>query len=172
MNKVETAKIAAILSATFPDRAFTREQIEVWHIMLEDMPYPLAEEALKAVLSKNRFFLTIAEIREEAAAIARPIPLAAEAWEEVKKAIEKIGSWGTPVFSDPLIKKTVDSFGWLDMCRSENIDVVRGQFIKLYESVARREKEFILFPASVNRLIAANRSALQDKQLRLNGNGG
>lgn len=171
MKKSEVVKFLSIITAFFPDRRITDEMITGWHIMLEDMPYELAEQALKAVLSKNRFFPSIAEIREEAAAIARPMPTAAEAWEEVNKERQRVG-WSfikKPEFSDELIERTVEAFGWDGLCASENIDVARGQFLKLYRELAKQKRERVQIPESVQTLIQKTKIAQfeQYKQKKL-----
>lgn len=171
MNKAETIKFLGIIHAFFPNKDESKEQIQAkvngWHIMLEDMPYDLAEQALKAVLSKTKFFPTIAEIREEASRIARPMPTAGQAWEETVNRIRKIGHTGKPIFSDPLIGRAAHAMGWMDMCTSENIDVVRGQFIKLYNDMAKEEREKTQVPLSVHRKIAATKRELEKPNLKL-----
>ena len=43
--------------------------------------------------------------------------------------------------------------GWRDICVSENIDVVRGQFLRMYEIQQRREQERAMLPDDIRGLI-------------------
>ena len=49
----------------------------------------------------------------------------------------------------PRTAKVVRYMGWQEICTSERPDVVRGQFMKMYETVANREKQERLLPASL-----------------------
>jgi len=79
----------------------------------------------------------IALIREKARAIQKKLP--GEAWAEVLGAISGIGFYGSPKFSDSLIKKAVNCIGWRHLCLSENIEIQRAHFLKIYESLSKRE---------------------------------
>jgi len=79
----------------------------------------------------------IALIREKARAIQKKLP--GEAWAEVLGAIRIVGSYGSPKFSDSLIKKAVNCIGWRHLCLSENIEIQRAHFLKIYESLSKRE---------------------------------
>jgi hypothetical protein len=46
------------------------------------------------------------------------------------------------------VRKTVQYIGWQELCLSEEPDVVRAQFMRMYQQVAeRRQKEAVLPPA-------------------------
>jgi hypothetical protein len=46
-------------------------------------------------------------------------------------------------------RKIAKYMGWQDICMSENIEVTRGQFFKMYGQVDAREKTEALLPESV-----------------------
>lgn len=160
MDKQEIKKLIGYATANFPNmqEKDMRPTAVLWEKMLSDIPYPLAEKALQKVLSTAKFFPTIADIREAAVAISQPLPMtAAEAWGQVMDAINKFGSYRAREAMEwlsPEVSAMVKRFGFVDICRSEQIDVIRGQFIKLWESQSKREKEMSALPAPIRELVS------------------
>jgi hypothetical protein len=159
MTKEEIKNLLALATANFPnmqEKNMTPTAV-LWDKMLSDIPYQLAEKALVKVLSTAKFFPTVAEIREAAAEITNPLPItAAEAWGQVMEAVRKFGSYRPTEAMEwlsPEVAVMVRRFGFVDICRSEQIDVIRGQFIKLWDSQAKREKELMVLPSPVRNLI-------------------
>ena len=56
-----------------------------------------------------------------------------------------------------LIKKAVDGIGWQEMCRSDNLDVIRGQFRMAYTALLER---------SITEVAASEGAALLPQILR------
>lgn len=147
-----------------------RPTAALWEKMLSDMPYELAEAALVKVLATAKYFPTVAEIREAAAQIAGPaVPSAAEAWGEVMTALRRYGlyQWDEAAkFFTPAVRKMVERFGWWELCHAENIDVLRGQFMKAWETHAKYEREQAMLPQPVRQMIAEIAEQKQLKPLR------
>lgn len=85
MNKAETTKLFAVISAMFPrDTKFAQADklmIEMWQKMLADIPYETAEKAIAASVVTSPFPPSIAEIRDYATRLNGPRRLTAEeAW--------------------------------------------------------------------------------------------
>jgi len=134
-----------------------RPTAALWMKMLEDIPYEVAENALMKVMATNRFFPTVAEIREAAALITTPELLThAEAWSEVLKAVRKYGTYdyekGMASLPD-VVRQVVRMIGWREICLSEQPDVIRGQFRMAYEQEVARIKERALLPENVKRFM-------------------
>ncbi|MBC7336702.1 MAG: hypothetical protein H5U01_10585, partial [Clostridia bacterium] len=72
MTKQETVQLLAYLSAFWPNWNVTKATVEAWHEMLADLDHGVALMALKRVVARVAHFPTIAEIRQEAAAVLRP----------------------------------------------------------------------------------------------------
>jgi len=159
MTRKEVQNLIALATANFPamqDKDM-RPTAVLWEKMLSDLPYPLAEKALIKVLSTAKYFPAVAEIREAATELTTPLPMtAAEAWGQVMEAVRKFGSYRAKEameWMDPQVANMVRRFGFVDICRSEEIGVIRGQFIKLWESQSKREKELSVMPAQIKQLI-------------------
>lgn len=141
MLNIETFKdgMGALLEA-FPDRKFNNRVI---YRFLQDLTEEEFLSGVQKVISSNRELYPgsniIAHIRE--GALAKKHISAGEAWALVISQIHSVGSWGRPSFSDPLVAKAVECVGWREMCISENPSIERAHFLKIYDSLERREKE-------------------------------
>lgn len=146
MEKQEFATLAAAIRTFYPKENIlpNKEAMALWYRELQDLPFPVAEAALRKWVSTNKWSPSIAELRETAATIQHgEIPEWGEAWEKVLKAIKKYGiySIGPAMASfDPLTRKAVECIGFRDICMSENIAADRANFRMIYENLAEREK--------------------------------
>lgn len=121
---------------------------------LADLAPAALEAAVLAHISTNKWFPTIAELREATLAMlpGQGIPTATEAWGEVMHAFEMVGYYHTPEWSHPAIAKTVDAMGWQQLCLSENGMADRAHFIKLYEVYVKRVRDDSLMLPEAKRL--------------------
>jgi hypothetical protein len=150
MTKKDIAKLLAIIAAAYPQFEANDLKVSVWQEMLGDLNYELVQQAVKICILRSDFPPSIAAIRKSAADLASPDKLsAAEAWGMVINAIRHYGSYrSVDAFkSMPLeVTETAKLMGWQEMCRAENVEVIRGQFIKLYESQSKRAAERAILP--------------------------
>jgi hypothetical protein len=128
VNVAETTKFLGAIKHAFPGRfevpgepAALGGMIRVWSRMLSDVPFVEASSALEEILSTAKHPPSIGEIREVIARRRVNAPDAAEAWEEVRKAIQSHGYNRTPKWSSPMIAAAVEAFGWVNLCMS-NVD--------------------------------------------------
>ena len=155
MKKTETVQLLAVINAAFPNMQVTEAMVSLWHELLRDLEFNLAKAAVKKLLLESPYPPTIADIRKQVVEIATPPEDridAAQAWGEVMKAIRFYGYYRQEealASMSPRTTKVVRYMGWQEICTSERPDVVRGQFMKMYETVANREKQERLLPASL-----------------------
>lgn len=70
MNKQETARVLAFIRATLPlqmaklSQQQQLEMIDAWTILLEDVPYEQASQAVKVCLQRDSWLPSVADIRE------------------------------------------------------------------------------------------------------------
>lgn len=160
MKEDQVGSLLALAVANFPhlqdkDMGPT---VALWTEMLSDMPFATAKTALIKVLATAKFWPTVAEIREAAVSITNPTMLTpAEAWGQVIRAVKDYGYYRPTegiATLDPTVRKAVKAFGgFVEICMTENIDVVRAQFMRVYEQCASREKEIAVLPESVKTFI-------------------
>jgi hypothetical protein len=159
MNRSEIKKLIGWAAANFPhlqDKDLS-PTAELWFKLLPDMPYDIAEKALIKVLATAKFFPTVAEIRAAASDLCAPRVLSSgEAWEQVRKAIRRYGYYAqkeTMELLDPVTAKAVECVGLTEICYSEEPDIIRAHFMKIYDQLANREREQALLPPQIRRVI-------------------
>lgn len=66
-----------------------------------------------------------------------------EAWKEIEREMNETFVYGTPKFSRPEIKQTVDAFGWNELCEVtvKELPIVRAQLKNMYESICAENIE-------------------------------
>lgn len=120
------------------------EAMQLWFRELNDIPFNVAEAALRKWVSTNKWSPSIAEIRESAANIQNGDMLDwGEAWEQVCTAIRQYGFYEPKKAldsMDPLTRKVVKQLGFRNICVSENPMAERANFRQCYEIMAKREQ--------------------------------
>lgn len=160
----EFTTLFEILIAAYPGHKFKDEDdmgrtVVIWYTMLNDLPYELLEAAIqKHILqSGNPFFPSINEIRTKALEILSPeATTAAEAWGEVLRAVQNYGMYNIEEGLNslkPLTRKVADAVGFRTICMAseDEIGVVRGQFLKMYEQMANRQRQDALLPEAMKK---------------------
>ncbi len=119
-----------------------------WIQDLADVDHAIGKAALSRLLRSSKFVPTIAEFREACVDVAGGRRKnGGEAWGEVLALIRRHGSHRWPgqdfEIADPLIAAAVRSFGWRDLCASENAVADRARFIELYDQLAKADRKEI-----------------------------
>lgn len=157
MTKIETAKLLAVLAAAFPRFEVDDLKVQVWHEMLGDLDYSLASLAIKKLILENTFAPAIAEVRKAVAEILNPDGMtAAEGWGEVERAIRLYGYYRETEALEsmsPMTAKVVRCMDWREICLSEEPGVIRGQFLKMYQQIAERDRKERLLPQGLRNQI-------------------
>ena len=154
ISKAETAKLLTVMAAMYPKFEVTDIKVALWHDMIGDLPYKLAQAALKKVMITSHFPPTVAELRKAAVDImqsGKEAMDAGKAWGEVQRAISKWGYYEPQKALDmlsPLTREAAEQISWREICSCENPGVVRGQFMKMYDSLKIRKKEDMMLPES------------------------
>lgn len=166
MTKNETARILAVIAAAYQKFQVDSEGItlNVWHEMLGDLDYKLVQLAVQKLILESPYVPTISDIRKQIVDITQVDDTdAASAWGEVVEAVRRFGHYrGSEVIKSlsPRTAKVVRMIGFREICMCEEPGVVRGQFLKMYDTCTAREKKEALLPEKLK------------KQLQLIGNGG
>ena len=150
MSPAEVARILAVVAAAYPGFEVDDIKHSVWLGFLGDLDYQVVNEAVKRHVCTSRFPPSIAEIREHAAAVMNPEAITgAEAWGEFIAAIKRYGCNHEREALESLHPDTARVarlMGWYDSCMSENVDVLRGQFLRMFEQLRKRDEYVALLP--------------------------
>lgn len=97
MKKSEVVKVFMAIAKLFPrDNTFInadKDMVEMWHEMLEDIPFDHAMSAVKASVATSPFPPSISEIRDYATRLTAPKRISAdEAWGIAAEVIRKYGT--------------------------------------------------------------------------------
>lgn len=145
MTKGEVAKLLVVLAASYPKFEVDDLKVQVWYEMLGDLEYSVVNIAIKKLIMQNTFPPAIAEVRKAAIEISSPRGLtAAEAWGEVVKAVRNYGYYREKeamASMSPITAQVVRYMGWREICLSEEPEILRAHFLKMYDQVAAREQE-------------------------------
>ncbi len=146
MDKKEFSMFAMAIRTYYPKEQILPNQqaMELWYRELQDIPYQVAEAALRKWVAINKWSPSIAEIREMASTVQHgSIPDWGEGWEQVIVAIRKYGSYRIPEAMEsfePITRQCVERLGFRNICMSENITADRANFRMMYEQIAERQK--------------------------------
>lgn len=158
----EVVRIVGVLKLAYPNFGARLSEDEwvalprVWHRLLRDVPFDLLDAAAMHYVasSGSAFPPSIAELREAAYKLVSMDKLSAEeAWGEVQKAIRRFGSYRMPKFNSSIIGCAVEIIGWRALCASENEVADRAHFFRVYESLARRERNVAMMLPEVRETV-------------------
>jgi len=171
MTKTEFQKFFKYISSVTTDTNPSPERTQVYWDLLNDLDFKVAMAAGKKVLAtlENPFLPMPAVFRSMALNVTgQALPAAPDAWAEVLRAIRNFGIYREAEALEslsPLAKKAASAIGYRDLCLSENIDVIRGQFRMAYEALERRETMDAKTPQSLKDVIAG----MDNRLLRISG---
>lgn len=141
MKAADAAKLVATLMAAYPQAQMTAATSGLYERMLEDLDRDTSSAAVERLIKTSKWLPTVAEIRAAAAEVTHgPKRLGGEAWGEVIAEIRRVGWYGSPIFTDPLVGQAVRMLGWQTLCVSTNEMSDRARFIELYDGLAERER--------------------------------
>lgn len=148
MNKEDALKLITICSANYknwPEQGKEVATVDLWTMMLQDIPPEVAQGAVMAHLARSPYPPTISDIRNAAIAVTEPKRLEAiEAWELINQAIRKYGYYREAQALASLPPEVADmarKFTWESLCTSENEETLRAQFRMAWETQTKRARE-------------------------------
>lgn len=139
MTKEEFTAIFTHLCLAYR-KELNQSEVSVWYSYFNEYSTKLFKEAIKEIVSTNKFFPTIAEVKERIAYMTNPeLHLIVEVeWESVLDAIHKYGYYRADVARKTLNEFTADiafnSIGWTRLCDSEYIERERKLFKEIFEN--------------------------------------
>ena len=164
MNKQQFATLAIAIKSAYPASKILEDNasMDFWFMMLQDMDYKVAENAIAEHICTNVFPPNIAEIRKLCAErTQRAVLPFDEAWGVVQSAMRNYGSYNPQeafATMDELTLSVVKNLGWSRLCQSENPTADRANFREAYEAKAKRLQNNIQLPE----FVAKNKLQIQE----------
>jgi hypothetical protein len=178
MNKQETAQVITLLAGNYSSIADKTEEqkqmmLNTWQECLGDLDYKVVLQAVKKSIINSPYPPTIHEIRKNAVEIIKPSnqKSAIEAWNEAHKMICN-GLYMTQEEFDkasPEVKKFFGNTRQLQELAKTDSDtintVTKGQFLKQYEILVKRENERKMLPEKWLNITAQLAEKMSVKQI-------
>lgn len=136
------------LIETITGKAFSKNQVEIYRTLLEDIPESKFITGINNML-RERVFSNLpmpAEIREYSLGLKEDEMMVRinRAKLLLNKGISKAGIYNDVVFEDPVIHLCIDSIGgWINFCKKSSKEVedwLKWDFPKLYKSFSTRKQ--------------------------------
>ena len=174
MTQKEVVKLFAAIAMLYPrDNTFIKQPDEVrdmWHGMLADIPFELAEAALKMHAASSPFPPSIAEIRKNAVDAKCPMLDGDEAYRLAREARRKFGHYQAKEAMDSLpeaVTEVIRTFaGTFEIwCESVADGTERAQFLRIWEAMKARKQQKAALPpgvADVMKRLAGDMCALPE----------
>ncbi|MBN1459046.1 MAG: hypothetical protein JXA57_05885 [Armatimonadetes bacterium] len=163
MSPAEVAKILGALAVAYPSFQVGELRHRLWSEMLVDLDYRLADTAVRRHIATSRFAPSIAEIREQALQAITPDQLtAAEAWGELMEAVRRhYVTHPEEALTElsPATRRVAEMIGWRQIYLCQELDVLRGQFLRMYEQVQGRITREAMLPPTLKEI---SRSLLRE----------
>ena len=167
MAKQQFATITIGIKSAYPASKILEDgaSMDFWYMMLKDIPYEVAENAVMEHICTSVYPPNIAEIRKLCMERCRqPVLSFDDAWGVVQKAMSMYGSWRTEEAyrtMDALTLSVVKNIGWTRMCQSENPVADRANFREAYEAKAQKLQSSNCLPE----FVAQNKALLKERYI-------
>lgn len=165
MDKQKFAILAIGIKSAYPNSKILEDNasMDFWYMMLKDIPYEIAENAVMEYICTSVFPPNIAEIRKLCMdRCKKPVLSFDDAWGSVQKAIREYGFYGAEkAFAsfDELTLSIVKNLGWSNLCLNENVDASRANFRIAYEAKAKEAQNINQLPD----FVVNNKAMLQQQ---------
>lgn len=172
MNASELKVLLTAIRSAYPryNLFIDKNSVKVWNKLLEKYDYQTCSDALEQHILTNSYPPSIADIVRNASQ-GVGLKTWSEAWNDVLKSIRHYGSSRESEALkslDAVTRETAKSIGYRDICMSENIDIIRGQFRSAYEQIQQRQSLNDRLPKELQGRISQRQ--LERKGLQLNDN--
>ena len=164
MNKQQFATLAIAMKSAYPASKILEDNasMDFWFMMLQDIDYKVAENAIAEHICTNIYPPNIAEIRKLCAdRMQKPVLPFDEAWGVVQKALRDYGFYNPEkafATMDELTLSVVKNLGWSRLCMSENPTADRANFREAYEAKAKKIQNNMQLPE----FVAKNKLQIQE----------
>lgn len=161
------------------DEDMLKLAVESWHNFLSELDVRLVFNITAKLMSldKKGFPPTIAQILEEYQKAINPSAFVRpeEAWETVRTAIRKYGSYRESEALASLSASTVravKTIGWMNLCMADDkqFDFMRKNFIEAYQNVEDEDRYALLHPQANERLMQIVENIKLPKRFKEIGN--
>lgn len=153
MTRQEFALVMAVLAKGAGVKQTDAGQAEVYFDLLGDLPGPAVHEAARRALLEHKYptMPPVGLIRQHAISLMGEHTVGPEAWRLALAAVRRYGAANESrglLTLPPDVAGAVRTFGWRIICDAthEDLGIVQTQFLKVYETLSRRDERKALMP--------------------------
>ena len=159
-TRTEVKALLAVIAAAYGERfKLTPGTVDVYADLLADLDIDSLRAATRQHIANDDWPPTVADLRRLCAQVSAPtLPDWGDAWREMLDQIARVGSYGTPFWSSPIIAEAVRQFGpWRELCAMEiaQTSTNRAQFRDVYNAVRARAEQGNAYVPDVRALAMA-----------------
>ena len=147
LTRKNIAKVLLGITATYPTLTVKEGTVEAWYMNCHDIPAEVFGVAAKIALQEDKYsgLPPIGKIREIAINLmCGKLPTYGQAFERVMAEVRKSGAYKSKEALDkleqeiPCIREIINQLGGFSaLCQSNNIDVLRAHFQRLWEAMTK-----------------------------------
>ena len=158
MTKKEALQLITLLQMAYPRQALGDKTVEVYANFIQDLDYKVAERAVAQHIRNEKWFPTIAEIREACVELVHNLPSTEEAMEIIRSAVQNNNY--QVIRENELFRQAVATVGFENIGYSEYPEPLYRQVKEAYENLRKREIRRLQSTPAVGMLGAEERLAL------------
>lgn len=134
--------------------------VNLWHTYFKDEPVELIKLSVIKLMGEFTYTPTIADVLKKVNEIRDPETTqmtSADSWQEIMGAVRKYGSYRETEALEsftPLTKEIVKKIGFKEFCMCEDIEVLRGQHRRIFDTTKERKVNNQLLPSSLQSKIS------------------
>jgi len=141
MNERQAIEVVGTLLAAFPSARVNEATVALYRRKMAPLDYETAMRAVDRCVDTERFFPSLAAIKEAYVAIEDGPPKAAlQQWGSVQRACAEVGYYRVAKFTDPVTTECVAALGWQRLCHSDNETSDRARFVELYRELSKQRQ--------------------------------
>jgi hypothetical protein len=158
MTRTEALQLITLLQMAYPRQDLGDKTVEVYAGFIQDLDYNVAERAIKNHIRGEKWFPSIAEIREACVELVHDLPSTEEAMEIIRSAVQNYNYQA--IKNNDLLRQAVATVGFEKIGYSEYPEPLYRQVKEAYENLRKREIKNLQSTPAVGMLASEERLAL------------
>jgi hypothetical protein len=156
----EVKSIMLLLNEAYPDSKYTLNDtlIKAWVQILGRYELTTLQAATLKLIAESSFVPKVADIvKQIKSLVSLGQPTAAEAWGIVAQSLREYGYYEQQKGREclpPMIRKVVDEIGYRRLCECDEPEIIRAQFMRMYDQEFEREQQVLMLPQGVGEVVA------------------
>jgi hypothetical protein len=160
MTKKEALKLVTMLQLAYPRQVLDEKNVEVYARFIQDLNYKVAEQVITEHIMTQKWFPTIAEIREACVELVHNLPSTEEAMEIIRSAVQNYNYQA--IKNNDLLRQAVATVGFEKIGYSEHPEPLYRQIKEAYDNLRKQEIKRLQSTPAVGMLASEERIALTE----------